>query len=134
MRVRDCWGRHDLLHRDDNFFQDGCWVSGMPRLLNDSVEPVEFVSGVPDGTSGAIWFNQAVVAFNFVAVPFLSLFLDVSCVIILHSILELILGRSLKMSNESYGKLKEVITVGVKCVQHFVSKARRRKVNWKARE
>jgi hypothetical protein len=55
-----------------------------------SVESVVFVSGVVYCTCGAIRFYQLVVAFDFIAVTFLSLFLDVVSVWIRHSILELI--------------------------------------------
>jgi hypothetical protein len=53
------------------------------------------ISGVVYGAGGAIRFYQLVVAFNFIAVTFLSLLLDVVSVWILHSILELVLGVSL---------------------------------------
>jgi hypothetical protein len=47
------------------------------------------------GAGGAICFKQLVVAFNFIAVTFLSLFLDVMSVWILHAILELVLWKGL---------------------------------------
>jgi hypothetical protein len=53
------------------------------------------VSGVVYDTGGAICFEQLVVTFNFIAVTFLSLFLDVVSVVILHSVLELVFGVSL---------------------------------------
>jgi hypothetical protein len=67
----------------------------MPRFLDLSLEPVMMVSGVMYCAGGAIRFYQLVVAFNFIAVTFLSLLLDVLSVWILHSILELVLGVSL---------------------------------------
>jgi len=53
------------------------------------------ISGVVYGAGGAVRFYQLVVAFNFIAVTFLSLLLDVLSVWILHSILELVFGVSL---------------------------------------
>jgi hypothetical protein len=55
-----------------------------------------FVSGVVNCPGGAVRFNQLVVTFNLVAVTFLSLLLDVMSVFVLNSVLELILGVSLK--------------------------------------
>jgi xanthine/uracil/vitamin C permease (AzgA family) len=70
-------------------------VNCMPGFLDLSLEPVMMISGVVYGAGGAIGFNQLVVAFNFIAVTFLSLLFDVVSVWILHSILELVLGVSL---------------------------------------
>ena len=67
----------------------------MPGFLDLSLEPVMMISGVVYGAGGAIRFYQLIVAFNFIAVTFLSLLLDVVSVWILHSILELVLGVSL---------------------------------------
>ena len=69
----------------------------MSGLLDDSMEPGVFVSGVVYGAGGAVRFNQLVVAFNFIAVTFLSLLLDVVSVIIFHSVLEFVMRRSLKL-------------------------------------
>ena len=53
------------------------------------------VSGVVYGAGGAICFKQLVVSFDFIAVTFLSLLLDVVSVFVLHSVLELVFGVSL---------------------------------------
>jgi xanthine/uracil/vitamin C permease (AzgA family) len=65
-------------------------VFGVSGSLNMSVESVVFVSGVVYCTGGAIGLHQLVVAFDFIAVTFLSLLLEVVSVWICHSILELI--------------------------------------------
>ena len=67
----------------------------MSGFLDLSLESVMMISGVVYGAGGAVRFNQLVVAFNFIAVTFLSLLLDVVSVWILHSILELVFGVSL---------------------------------------
>jgi hypothetical protein len=67
-------------------------VSG---LADDGVEPVVIVSGVVDCPGGAVRFNKAVVALNFVSIPLLGLLLDVVGVTILNSILELVVSGSL---------------------------------------
>jgi len=91
------WGRHYLLHGYDHFFQNCCRVSSVSGLLDDSMEPGVFVSSVTDSANGAIRFYQLVVTFNFIAVTFLSLLLDIPSVIIFHSVLEFIMRRSLKL-------------------------------------
>jgi hypothetical protein len=69
----------------------------MPGLLDDSVEAGVFVSSVMHSTNCAVGFDQLVVTFNFIAVTFLSLLLDVPSVLVLNSVLELVLRRSLKL-------------------------------------
>jgi xanthine/uracil/vitamin C permease (AzgA family) len=70
-------------------------VNSVSGLLHMRVETSVLVSGVVYGAGGAIRFYQLVVAFNFIAVTFLSLLFDVVSVWILHSILELVLGMGL---------------------------------------
>jgi hypothetical protein len=69
----------------------------MSGLLDNSMEPVVFVSSVAHSANGAVGFDQLVVAFNFIAVTFLSLLLDVPSVIIFDSILEFVMRRGLKL-------------------------------------
>ena len=59
------------------------------------MEASVLVSGVVYSAGGAICFKQLVVAFDFIAVTFLSLLLDVVSVWILHSVLEFVFGMSL---------------------------------------
>jgi len=70
-------------------------VNSVSGLLHMRVETCALVSGVVYGAGGAIRFYQLIVAFNFIAVTFLSLLLDVVSVWILHSILELVVGMDL---------------------------------------
>ena len=70
-------------------------VNSVPGPLHMRMETCVLVSVVVYGAGGAIRFYQLVVAFNFIAVAFLSLLLDVVSVWILHSILELVLGMAL---------------------------------------
>jgi hypothetical protein len=70
-------------------------VCGVPRSYHLRVEPGVFVSGVVYSTGGAVGLHQLVVTFDFVAVTFLSLFLDVMSVCVLHTILEFIFGVGL---------------------------------------
>ena len=78
-------------------------MGGMSRFFDVSVETIVFVSGVVYGAGGAVRFNQLVVAFNFIAITFLSLLLDVMSVWILHSVLELVLGVFLRKSGKLIG-------------------------------
>ena len=96
MGIRN-WGRHNLLHGYNHFFQNWCRVSSMSGLLHDGIETGVLVSGVVHSTNCAIGFDKLVVSFNFIAFSVLSLFLDVPSVIIFHSILELVMRRSLKV-------------------------------------
>ena len=95
--VRNFYRNLDLLHLGVVINR----MSSMSRLDNLSVESGVFVSSVVDSTGGAVRFNQLVVTFNLVAVTFLSLFLDVVSVFVLHPVLELIFGMGLKESNIS---------------------------------
>ena len=70
-------------------------MNRMSAFLDLCLEPGVFVSGVVYGAGGAICFNQLVVSFDFIAVTFLSLLLDVVGVWILHSVLELVFGVGL---------------------------------------
>jgi xanthine/uracil/vitamin C permease (AzgA family) len=67
----------------------------MSRFLDLSLETVVMISGVMYCAGGAIRFYQLVVAFNFIAITFFSLLLDVVSVWILHSVLEFVFGVSL---------------------------------------
>jgi len=66
-------------------------VNSVSGHLHMRVENCVLVSGVVYGAGGAIRFYQLVVAFNFIAVAFLTPLFDVVSVWILHSILELVL-------------------------------------------
>jgi hypothetical protein len=72
------------------------WVDSLSGLSDDSVEPSVMVGRVLDGTSGAIGFNQAVVAFNFVTYSLLSLFLDVVSMCVLNSVPKFVLRWGLE--------------------------------------
>jgi hypothetical protein len=70
-------------------------VNGVSRPHHLRLEPGVFVSGVVYCTGGAICLKQLVVAFDLVAVTFLSLLLDVVSVCVLHTVLELVFGVGL---------------------------------------
>ena len=59
------------------------------------MEASVLVSGVVYGAGGAICFKQLVVAFDSIAVTFLSLLLDVVSVFVPYTILEIVFGMSL---------------------------------------
>ncbi|KAJ4438775.1 hypothetical protein ANN_14726 [Periplaneta americana] len=66
-------------------------VNSVTCSVHVSVESGVFVSIVVYSTDSSIRFHQHVVTLDFVAISFLSLFLDVVSVWILHSVLELVL-------------------------------------------
>jgi len=76
----------------------GC--DGMHRgsaAMNDCVEPVVVVSSVGHGTHRAVGLHQAVLAPHHIAVAFLPLALDVSCMGVVHTIIEAVLGVGLQV-------------------------------------
>lgn len=70
-------------------------VVGRARLVDDRVEPVVVVGGVGDFPGGAVRLDQAVLAFDHVAVPLFPLVLDVAGVVVLDAVVERIFGRRL---------------------------------------
>ena len=90
-----------VLNRKHNFldwdfyllFMD--WMDGVTCSVDLSMETRVLVSGVVYGAGGAVCFKQLVVSFDFIAVTFLSLLLDVVGVFVLHSVLEFVFGVSL---------------------------------------
>ena len=70
-------------------------VNGVSFPNHLRMEASVLVSGVVYGAGGAICFKQLVVAFDSIAVTFLSLLLDVVSVVVLYTILEFVFGMSL---------------------------------------
>ena len=66
------------------------WMCCVSSPVHMRVESAVFVSSVVNSTNGSISFHQHVMTFNLVTVTFLSLFLDVVSVFVLHSVLELV--------------------------------------------
>jgi hypothetical protein len=81
----------------NSYFVFGWRMGCVAGLLDVSDESGMLVGGVLHCADCAVRFNQSVVAFNLVAVTFLVLFLDVVSVLVLHGILELVMGRFLKI-------------------------------------
>lgn len=68
-------------------------------LVDHRVETVVVVRGVGHFARGAVGFDQTVFSLDHVAVPFFPLVLDVTGVIVLHAVVERILGRRLQQTN-----------------------------------
>jgi hypothetical protein len=77
-------------HRSQHFLGGRSRVSCVTGLNNLSVEAVMFIRCVFDGTGGAVGLHQAVLTLNNISVSLLGLFFDVTCVMVIHSILELV--------------------------------------------
>lgn len=80
------------LVNDGSVMDDGCddlgsmnWWSS---LCDDGVESMDVISGVVDGSDAAIRFDQGVLSLNDSSITSFTLVLDVSGVVILHSIVE----------------------------------------------
>ena len=94
MCVGDDRSGHHFLNWNSHFDgRDG--VCGVTRLCDHGVESAVMVSGVVNGAGGAIGFQETVVSYHFIAFTFLSLFLDVVCMGVLNSVLELVVSGSL---------------------------------------
>lgn len=65
-------------------------MNRVPGFLDLRLETRVLVCSVVYGSRGTVCFKQLVVAFNFVTVTFLSLFLDVLGVWVIHFIFELV--------------------------------------------
>lgn len=72
------------------------WVMGSAGLVYDRVETIVVVSGVRDFACGTVWFDQAVFTLDNVTVPLFPLVLDVTGVVVLHAVVERVLGRRLQ--------------------------------------
>jgi hypothetical protein len=70
-------------------------MNSVSGLADNSIESVVVVGGVMDGSGGTVGLHQAVVPLHIVTNSLLSLLLDVPSVLILNSVLELVLRRSL---------------------------------------
>jgi hypothetical protein len=95
MRIGDKGSCHDLLDRNSHLNWSG-GVDSLSGLRNDSVEPAVMVSGVFNSPGGAIRLQKPIVTFDLVAYTLLSLLLDVVCVVVFNSVLELVLWWNLK--------------------------------------
>jgi hypothetical protein len=95
MCVGDDRSCYDLLDRHGHLNGSG-GVDGLSGLGDDSIEPAVMVSGVFNSSGGAVRLQQAVVALDLVTNTLLSLLLDILCVGVLNSILELVLWWSLE--------------------------------------
>uniref|UniRef100_A0A182P159 Uncharacterized protein n=1 Tax=Anopheles epiroticus TaxID=199890 RepID=A0A182P159_9DIPT len=77
------------------------WNGGLDQLVSlqgftadDGVESVVFIGGVVNHTAVTIGINQSVLSLNVISVAFLLLALDVSGVVIMHGVRELVLSGS----------------------------------------
>lgn len=66
-------------------------MSGVAGLDDLSIEAVVLVGSVLDRTGCAVGFHQAVLTLNDISVSLLGLLLDVACVLVIYSVLELVL-------------------------------------------
>ena len=82
-------------HRTHHFLGGRGGVSRVAGLYDLSVEAVMFIGSVLDGTGGAVGLHQAVLTLNHISISLFGLFFDVTCVLIIHSVLELVLWMCL---------------------------------------
>jgi hypothetical protein len=77
-------------------FDDDLWMYGMAAPVHHGVESVVVVGGVFNGADSAVGFVEAVGALDNISVTLLVLALDVTGVVVLDSVFELILGVGLE--------------------------------------
>lgn len=82
-------------HRGQHFLGGRGRVSRVAGLYDLSVESAMLVGSVLDGTGGAVGLHQAVLTLNNISVSLFGLFFDVTCVLVIHSVLELVLWMCL---------------------------------------
>jgi hypothetical protein len=82
-------------HGSQHFFGCRGRVSRVAGLYDLSVESVMLVGSVLDSAGGAVGLDQAVLTLNNISVSLLGLLFDVACVLVIHSILELVLRMCL---------------------------------------
>jgi hypothetical protein len=77
-------------HRSQGFLGGRGRMSRVAGLYDLSVESVMLVRSVLDSTGGAVGLHQAVLTLNNISVSLLGLLFDVSCVLVIHSVLEFV--------------------------------------------
>lgn len=71
-------------------------VMGSAGLVYDRVETIVVIGGVRDFACGAVRFDQAVFTLDNVTVPLFPLVLDIAGVVVLHAVVERVLGWRLQ--------------------------------------
>lgn len=66
--------------------RQGCRMDGVSTLVDDGVEPVVVISGVRDCADSAVRLDQTVLPLDYVTVPLFPLVLDVTSVVVLHTV------------------------------------------------
>jgi hypothetical protein len=74
-----------------------CRVAGLDDL---SIEAVVLIGSVLDSTGCAVGFHQAILTLNDISVSLLGLLLNVACMLVIDSVLELILGVRLQRAKQ----------------------------------
>uniref|UniRef100_A0A182QA47 Uncharacterized protein n=1 Tax=Anopheles farauti TaxID=69004 RepID=A0A182QA47_9DIPT len=73
---------------------------------DDGVESVVLIGSVVDDAAVTIGIDQSVLSDHVISVAILLLALDVAGVVIVHGVLELVLGRSIRVFNVLHGNRK----------------------------
>jgi hypothetical protein len=83
-------------HRGHHFLGSRGWVSRVSGLYDFGVEPIMLIGSVLHCTGGSVGFHETVLTLNNISVSLLRLFLDVTSVLVIHSILKFVFRVSLR--------------------------------------
>jgi hypothetical protein len=80
-------------------------VASVSLSLNHSIEPVVLIGSVVNSENSTVGFMERVRPLDYIPIPRLLLFLDITSVVVLYSIFESVLSRSLNrpINNNSTG-------------------------------
>lgn len=89
-----------MMQRMSRYSMNSVNRSGMniwSRLVNDGIETIMFVRDIVYGTNWTIGFHQRVLTLYHVAITFFSLWFNVSGMMIINAIVEMVFGISLEV-------------------------------------
>uniref|UniRef100_A0A182QFG7 Secreted protein n=1 Tax=Anopheles farauti TaxID=69004 RepID=A0A182QFG7_9DIPT len=99
---QELWGRSHIVRHGNSHFRNGNdrldqLVASQRLTADDGVESVVLIGGVVNDATVTIGIDQGVLSLDVITVAFFLLALDVSSVVIVHGVRELILGRSFQL-------------------------------------
>jgi hypothetical protein len=88
-----------MVSRDSNYsLSNMLRMVGMSFSMHDSIEPIMLISHILYPKNGTVGFVQRVLSLDYISIPSLVLGLDITSVVVLYTVLELIFRVGLKQS------------------------------------
>jgi hypothetical protein len=92
-----------MVSRDSNYsLSNMLRMVGMSFSMHDSIEPIMLISHILYPKNGTVGFVQRVLSLDYISIPSLVLGLDITSVVVLYTVLELIFRVGL--NNRNYYK------------------------------